>query len=348
MKKIWGFFSSTRFALLLVILIISACIIGTFIPQRISSPEYIRIYGKDLYLWLNRIGFTDLYHSFWFITLLFLLFINLMICVVNKCFVLRKRKSLFLGGSILTHLSILIILLGGIISGIFGFREYLNINEGATKRISNIPCISIKVNSFNIEYYHGSRQVKDYKTTLTLIEEGKEVISKKVIRINHPLSYKGIKIYQSGYGKTNRVKNVTLKVHNGEKASVHTLKIGERFAIPNTDSVVRIAEFLPDFVMLRSRAISKSTKLNNPALRLEIYEDDRLKDSTWVFHKFPNWHSSKDSRYRFEFTGLELPFYTRLEIVKDPGAPIVFLGCGILIIGLCILLPTIRRRRIEK
>jgi len=55
----------------------------------------------------------------------------------------------------------------------------------------------IRCDSFAIEYYDNG-MVKEYKSHLTVLEDGKEIL-KRFIEVNSPLTYKGITFYQSSY-----------------------------------------------------------------------------------------------------------------------------------------------------
>ena len=112
-------------------------------------------------------------------------------------------------------MSILIIFIGAITGSIFGFKGYVNINEG--ERISAVPVrqgqnkdlnFGIRCNSFNVDYYETGAP-KDYRSDLSVIRDGKEVV-RKTIRVNDPLSYEGITFYQSSFGSI--PENVTFEI----------------------------------------------------------------------------------------------------------------------------------------
>lgn len=234
-------------------------------------------------------------------------------------------------GSYITHLSILIILLGGIVGGLMGFKEYLEINEKETINVPHTD-FSLRVDDFDIEFYPNSKMPKDYKSTLTIIDGMKEILT-KTIEVNHPLIYKGVWFYQSSYGIA-EVKGVSINVRSKDNWQNFKVKIGSRFNIPQTDFTIKVAKFLPDFAIAGTKIYSRSNELNNPAVELEGYEGEKLKFTRWVFYNFPDFHSKKDVAFDFRLIGFETTQYTGLQIVKDPGVPIVWVGCGLLMIGL--------------
>ncbi len=109
-------------------------------------------------------------------------------------------------GVYVTHLSIIIIFIGAIIGNVFGFKGYANIVEGESASV--IPTrggttkvdlgFAVRCNKFWVDYYPNG-QPKEYSSDLSIIENGKEVLRKR-IEVNDPLQYKGVWFYQASYG----------------------------------------------------------------------------------------------------------------------------------------------------
>jgi cytochrome c biogenesis protein len=86
-KKIGIFFRSRKLAILLIFLVIILSIIGTTIPQKSQlKPDVYNAWKNthpeqsDIY---EKIGFTNLFSSFIFLSIAFLLFINTAFCTLN-------------------------------------------------------------------------------------------------------------------------------------------------------------------------------------------------------------------------------------------------------------------------
>ncbi|MDI6736474.1 MAG: cytochrome c biogenesis protein ResB [bacterium] len=192
------FFSSPKLTFILLILLASLAIIGTIIPQNEPHYLYIEKYGYNLYRLLKIFSITDVYHSWWFIGLLEFLSLNIIICALNRLKTCRqtltKPRQL---GYFATHLSFLIILSGGMIGSLWGFKDNLYLKEGEVRHVPQTN-FHIKLNKFWLEYYPDSKMIKDYKSNLTIIENEKEILT-KTIEVNEPLSYKGIRFYQASY-----------------------------------------------------------------------------------------------------------------------------------------------------
>ena len=79
MKRVWNFLRSMRFGILLLVLIAACSVAGTVIPQGREIAWYAQTYpsfhGTILLLKLHRV-----FESWYFITLLVLLCLNLSLC----------------------------------------------------------------------------------------------------------------------------------------------------------------------------------------------------------------------------------------------------------------------------
>ena len=83
-QQLWDFFCSLKLSIFLLIGLALTSIIGTVIPQAPVPQEYIqRISTAKLQLY-DKLGFFDMYHSWWFILLLYLLTVNLVACSIKR------------------------------------------------------------------------------------------------------------------------------------------------------------------------------------------------------------------------------------------------------------------------
>src|SRR3989475_4071581 len=74
------FFSSLKLAIFLMITLAILSTIGTVIQQGERPEVYIKEYGENAYWWFVKLGFVDIYHSWYFSTVLVLLCINSLTC----------------------------------------------------------------------------------------------------------------------------------------------------------------------------------------------------------------------------------------------------------------------------
>ncbi len=420
--RIWNFFISIKLTIALLILLSAVCVIGTIIPQNEAPLRYMQMYRKSTYNLFNTLGFFDLFHTWWFITLMSIFTLNLVTCSLNrlprvwrlmfhgstildeqllqglslvKKFTLKKftaqqeeytlstlgnylkKPSLkktagtwhFFSesgrytrlGFYLTHLGLVIIILGAI-AGLLGFQGYMQIIEGQTSNtiqlkksnaIKNLD-FAIRCDKFEVSYYDGSQRPKDYKSVLTVIDDNKEVLQ-KTIEVNDPLIYRGIFFYQSTYGPAPDGRGrarIRLTQKDGGRKHELEVSVGSTVSIPGTSYTIRANEFLADFTMGNDgKAFSRSEQFNNPALNLTLLEDGTENFTTWVFARYPDFHGKGDRPFDIQFINFEPTYFTGLQVTRDPGVWIVWLGCAFLVLGTFVAFFTSHRRiwlRIEE
>jgi len=89
---IWDIFASVRLAIIIFAMISLTSIVGTVIEQRAEPDRNIQILSRlfseslapTLYTIFEKLGFMDMYHSWWFIALLVLFSVNLIICSLDR------------------------------------------------------------------------------------------------------------------------------------------------------------------------------------------------------------------------------------------------------------------------
>lgn len=397
MKSIIDFFSSVKLAIFLIILITMASVIGTLIPQLRSADEYAARYGQLSEL-LIRLEFTDLYHSWWFIALLFLFSLNILICTLTRLspklrrafspnldfeaktlmaakikesfdrkgnldknqaelkkllrsrhytikhkkkgtevHLLARKKILGIFGSDIVHLGLLVILIGGIISGFRGFRANINIAEGETIPVLGAD-FQIQLDKFETEY-HPNGSVKDWKSTLTVFENESPRLT-KTIEVNHPLTYKGYVFYQSSYGwnwQNPLLEIQATKTSEPSNAKRAYLQLGEKASWKEENLEFTVSQFVPDFIIDGNQVRTRTLEPNNPAAFIEAYEGEKKISSGWVFAKFPDFsqmHSEEEPAYKFELKDIQADQYSGIQMAKDPGVNFIWVGSAFLMIGL--------------
>ena len=400
MKSIIQFLSSVKLAIILIIIITLASILGTFIPQQRSIAEYAARYDQFSSL-LIRLEITNLYHSWWYIILLFLFSLNILVCTLtrftpklrrsfrpkkefekknlqtakinyrstknwaleqteegikkalssrhyrtkvnkkeNRTYFLARKRMLGLFGSDVVHLGLLIILIGGIISGVTGFGANINISEGQTVPVLNAD-FKLRLEKFETEYWpNGS--VKDWKSTVTVLENENPILT-KTVEVNHPLSHKGFVFYQSTYGWDwgNASLEIWAKKNTDPDFSKKImLRLGEKAVLEGENIEISLLNFVPDFILNeRNQVTTRSLKPNNPAAFLEGWQDGEKIFSGWIFANYPDFarmHSDVETDLKFELKGFEAAQYSGIQMSKDPGVNFIWAGCIILMMGLCL------------
>lgn len=130
--KVLPYLKSIRFAVALLITITVAIIIGTFIVQDQPSQFYREKLGPFSSL-IFFFSMDSLYKSWWFNSFLLILSVSLTLCTVT-----RKKLDWKELGFYMTHLGIVVILLGALIGDIWGVKGYLDLHIGKRKGEINL------------------------------------------------------------------------------------------------------------------------------------------------------------------------------------------------------------------
>jgi cytochrome c biogenesis protein len=91
-ESIWKFFSSVKLAIFVLIALALTSIVGTIVEQRAEPATNITLLAKffgdqmapTVYNLFVKLGFMDMYRSWWFIALLILFSINLLVCSLER------------------------------------------------------------------------------------------------------------------------------------------------------------------------------------------------------------------------------------------------------------------------
>ncbi len=240
------------------------------------------------------------------------------------------------------HVSLIIILIGGIVGGLLGFESFQVAHQGETFAVPQ-GNFQVRVDELRVEHYPDSGQVKDWYTTLTVIDNGREVLT-KTIEVNEPLTYKGISLYQASFGSdwlggaelTFRVERV--REGTGEPIGEFTAKVGTTFPLAD-GRMAKVVAFYPDFIVTEDRRpANRSQALNNPAAFIEVYNGNQREFTTWTFAQFPEFQHdfATENPYRFYLIGMKAPEFTGLQIARNPGIPIIYVGFVLLVFGLAL------------
>ena len=116
------------------------------------------------------------------------------------------KGSLSYFGVYVVHLSVLLILVGGLMGSFFGFEAYVNILEGETTdqviiRKTMRPLdlgFEVRCDKFSVDFYKTGAP-KEFKSNLTFLVNGKAVRTNDLL-VNHPVEFGGITFYQASYG----------------------------------------------------------------------------------------------------------------------------------------------------
>ncbi|MEI6825771.1 MAG: cytochrome c biogenesis protein ResB [Desulfuromonadales bacterium] len=400
LHSLWDFFCSLKLTMFLLISLAVISIIGTVIPQGIPPEEYLAQISPAKITLYKALGFFDMYHSWWFILLLYLLTVNLIACSFKRLphiwkiisqpatilssgleqslanvatihtaaapAVVKERLTAFLTAEYSTpvvsevdgawhlfaqktpwcrlsvyvvHLSIIVIFIGSIIGSLFGFKGYVNILEGEsiskvmTRSEKEIDLgYSVRLEQFSMAKYP-SGAPKEFKSILTVLENGKPVPDYKNVRVivNDPLSYKGITFYQSSYGNAGNY-FLTLTDLDGKNPVPVTVSGQSSVNLPDGSSlhVLEATKDVSPFV----------AGLSGPAAQVELHTASGKAEKFVVYANHPELNIKHAQEHGtgpvIHYRGAEERMYTGLQVAKDPGVEIVWVGCFLMVIGIYI------------
>ncbi|GMR04404.1 MAG: cytochrome c biogenesis protein ResB [Thermodesulfobacteriota bacterium] len=251
-------------------------------------------------------------------------------------------------GSDVVHISLLLILIGAIIGGVYGYKDFRLVYEGGTMQVPDAD-FKVRLDKFWIDYYENG-QIRQYNSLLTVMEDGKEVLQKQ-IWVNEPLYYKGIRFYQSSYGTAwDKVESASIGIVRKDTKSLDstaTIKWGEKKRLPGSEYSVKLIGYTSDFAFdERTRQVfSQSADPKNQAVNLEVYRNGKLISTPWLFLKYPGiFPAIPDSEDDLVFAGYTGIMYSGISLNKGPGTNLVWTGSVIMGLGFILAFFIFHRR----
>ena len=379
---ILGVLASVKFAVTVIVLIALLCVVGTLVPQGMEVAAYVQKNPSAAARMesFKRMGLTHLFGSAGFLVLLGLLAASVSACGLRRFSVVRRttgfarRRAL---GSMLAHISLLLILSGAVIRGVWGQKGYLELREGRTAsefQVENgmkpLP-FGLHLAKFEVESYSqpkagtaadaGPAHATNLESILVIQWPARTLSARIPVRVGHEQKL----------------------VPPGEPAT------------PQNLFRVKVLKFLPDFYLdeTTKEAGSRSDEPKNPAILVQETGPTYQREQ-WLFANFPeDPHQVKPSEsplrliyqvhiptemrlapagpiksfkstlqvkendrvvqtqvievnhpfsykgYTFYQTGYNPQdlTWTSLQVVRDPGVPVVYAGFALMVVGLFIV-----------
>ena len=230
-------------------------------------------------------------------------------------------------GTVIAHVSFVVILLGFFLSATTGFKDTgFTVPVGEKVAVGHETGLTIEAKSFSDTYYPDGSP-KEYSSELVLYKDG-AVVQKKTVMVNHPMDFEGVSFYQSFYGVAAAMKVTDAagkQIYAGAVPLVWTSKDGQhsigQFTLPGKKMsvyVVGAASGKPD------------PDIKAGQMQLELQPDGKDNPSSTEVVDQGKPEVIEGLTYTFERTR---PF-TGLIVADDPGALWVWIGSTLLILGL--------------
>ncbi len=225
------------------------------------------------------------------------------------------------------HVSVLMILAGALLGSLLGFKGFMNLSEGETSNqvilTSGMETVrlpfQIRCDDFSVSFYDTGAP-EEYRSDLTIIDNGQEVL-KQAIRVNDPLSYRGVTFYQASYGATLKQAEVELQHRDSGITRKLTLPFREIIRLPDSQDDVQIMQY--------------QQNLGNfgQAVAIVLFKEGQEPVGSWILADMPDFHGNRIQEYRIKVLQLEKSQYTGLQVKEDPGIWFVYLGFTLMLIG---------------
>lgn len=203
-------------------------VIGTIAQKNMGLHDAQMMYFSSFYFKFGFLPFPAGYTVLAFMTL------NL---ACKFIFLSQWKKSKI--GIHIIHLSILILLIGGLLTALTAKEGFIPLKQGQTRDnimafmdapdqrddMKELP-FSITLNTFRREVYPATNMPKEYESRVT-IKDG-DILWPAVISMNEPLRYGGYTIYQSA----------TMVDANGEPVSVLSIVTNKGWIFPYISGIL--------------------------------------------------------------------------------------------------------------
>jgi cytochrome c biogenesis protein len=350
LKNSGEFLGSLRLAIVLLIAISVVSVFGVIIPQGLPEEHYVHQWGSSAGRVILSIGMDHVFSALWFYVLLGLLACNIIVCsssrfwknVLNPVMKNETPAKTLSGhlkdiGSFVFHISIVILLVGGLVGTRFGYSVVKQLSTGQVTEVRDRPFL-LRCDWFKI-VRNGDGAIKEYLSGLAVLAPDSSVLLEKIIGVNNPLIYKGIRFYQSSYGQDpRRAADIALRILGPDlPGGVFNVIVpyDSVFSLPETDLTVRASQFIPDFVidMQTGVASSRSDEPKNPAVRVMVFRGKDTLYNHWAFFRYPQMHSGT-GEYKVIATSYTPSYFTGIQIRRNPGEPVVWFGIVCMTLGI--------------
>lgn len=412
-RQVWQTLSAIKTGVILLIVTVIVSAAGTVILQRPATDpdEMQRAYSPQMLRLLDSLGLTDVYHAWWFISLLALVSLCIVAASIQRFpnawrFYSRPykspdetfRKALPLHAQIaipneeaglsaaegglhkagfkperlvrengfclfaernrisemavyMVHASLLLIFLGGIVDGLYGWRGSVTLTRGEQSNQVQMQngqsrelAFAIRCDGAGQENYADGTP-KRWWSDLAVIENGRATTHKQIV-VNDPLVYRGIRFYQANYGQTGKVDKLVLTATpasgKGDAREI-ALAVNEK-AVLDGDTTVRLAEFIPDYVVRDGQVYARSNQLENPAAHLVVESAKTGQAVNIWLPAIPGLEENASSPYHFAGKNVQMAYFTGLEVSHEPGQWSVWTGVVLMAIGLGVVFYVVHMR----
>ena len=196
MKAVYELFKSVRLAIVLVLVIAALSLLASLVPQGRQDAWYRSHYPPVVGALIRWTGLQRFFRSAGFLIPASLLTLNLGVCAVDRVVRRVKSRSRPRYGPDLVHLGLLILIAGGVATGLGRQETTWSLAAGEDAALSSTYALHLLSLQY-LKYDNGSP--KEWTSTVRVTRDGKVEIPSFPIRVNHPLRLKGLSVYQTAW-----------------------------------------------------------------------------------------------------------------------------------------------------
>jgi cytochrome c biogenesis protein len=224
------------------------------------------------------------------------------------------------------HLSLVVILAGGVVGTLFGYRDAgFTISEGQTLPVAAEPGLSIQLLDFTDRYDTVTGSPIDYASQIVVFKDGAE-IDRHTVRVNDPYRYGATSVYQAFFGAA---AVVTVKDAAGNTLLAEGVPLAWRTTADNRPVGSITVPGVKNVIWLVGTLGSGDRMIKPGQIQVELYSAGEANQIA---------AEVVDQGVATKFGDLTVTFeresqFTGLNIARDPGVMLIWLGSALLFLG---------------
>jgi cytochrome c biogenesis protein len=241
-------------------------------------------------------------------------------------------------GVYFVHIGVLLVFAGALMGSIFGFKGFVTVYENTSesqvvlKRGAPQPLgFEIRCDNFTVEFYDTGAP-KEFRSDVSILEQGK-VVKQAAIRVNDPFTHNGITFYQSTYG-SDLPAGIVLELKDANTSESKKLQVPfrETVFIPGTKDRLVVMDF------------KENVSNFGPGFFIGMALENKEPVGAWVFVRKPEFHGNRIGDIGITIVDFQNRFYTGLQVKKDPGVWVIYIGFCLMLLAMIIALYVSHRR----
>ncbi|GMV38404.1 MAG: hypothetical protein AMXMBFR64_01200 [Myxococcales bacterium] len=295
-KRIYRYLASADAAVVVLVALMLMTVLGTVVLQEVGEAVIRERYGAAAPV-LLALHLDDVFHSLPFAFILFLLALASGITVWRRRVSFKKWRHM---GLLVSHISVLLILGGGLIGSLTGKRGMMHLvvgqsadsymtNEKGDKPSELVQMdFRVRLDRFELDHYDPEYKFYTYEEVpntdgwkVVIAQEPEVGATVGAARGKSSTSVTVTKLYKNLVRRNTAPDRHILTMPDGVDREV---ALGETVILPDGRKAL-IEDYFPDFVidMESRRVYSRSDQPNNPAVAVVVTEPDGKESTAYLF-----------------------------------------------------------------